>query len=236
MATVFEASAAIAMFRRPYTTTSSVSYPLPTPTAVAGLLASITGLDNGCQERGFAAQYWQYLQGTRIAIQMLAPLKWRSETINFWNVKEPQKNPHIQVKHQFISRPRYRFYVHGGVEEELKKYLSWGAFVYTPYLGVAYAVADIKYCGHYPWEPVVLEQADVSTVVPYMNNLEVDILSSGGAFRERIPYRLTQDRSLVETLPILYQTDPDKKLRLIKRGELDVTQCGEDIVAWFPAW
>ncbi|WP_333871736.1 type I-B CRISPR-associated protein Cas5b [Desulforamulus putei] len=236
MATVFEASAAIAMFRRPYTTTSSVSYPVPTPTAVAGLLAAITGLDNGCQEQGFAARYWQYLQGTRIAIQMLAPLKWRSETINFWNVKEPQKNPHIQVKHQFISRPRYRFYVQGGIEEKLKKYLSQGTFVYTPYLGVAYAVADIKYCGHYPWEPVTMEQLDVSTVVPYTGNLEVDILSSGGSFRERIPFRLNQDRSLVETLPILYQTDPNKKLRLLKRGELDVTRCGEDIVAWFPAW
>lgn len=236
MATVFEASAAIAMFRRPYTTTSSVSYPLPTPTAVAGLIAAITGLSSGCEKRGFSAQYWQQLRGTRIAIQMLAPLKWHTETINFWNVKNPAKSPHIQVKHQFISRPRYRFYVHGSLEEELKRHLTQGTFVYTPYLGVAYAVADLRYCGHYPWKQITLEEVAVSTVVPYIGNLELDVVKSGGAFRERIPYRLTQDRALVETLPIFYQTDPDKKLQLIKWGELDVTRCGEDIVAWFPEW
>ncbi|AQS58404.1 type I-B CRISPR-associated protein Cas5b [Desulforamulus ferrireducens] len=236
MATVFEASGIIAMFRRPYTTTSSVSYPLPTPTAVAGLLAAIIGLDNGSGDQGFAANYWPALKGTRIAIQILAPLKWHSATLNFWNLKEPQKNPHIQVKHQFISRPRYRFYVQGGIEEALTQHLSKGTFVYTPYLGVAYALADIKYCGNYPWQPLEPQQVDVVTVVPHTPGLEMDILASGGAFRERIPYRLEQDRSLVETLPIIYQTDPRKKLRLLKWGELDVTRCGEDIVTWFPAW
>jgi CRISPR-associated protein Cas5h len=238
MATVFEASAMIAMFRRPYTTTSSVSYPLPTPTAVAGLIAAITGLTNGCDEQGFSANYWEGLKRTRIGIQMLARLKWHSETINFWNVKNPAQNPHIQVKHQFINRPRYRFYVHNGIEEKLENHLVKGTFVYTPYLGVAYAVADISYCGYYSWEPVVTEQVDVSTVVPYINdpNLEIDVERSGGVFREKIPYRLAPNRSLVETFPILYQTNPEKKIRLKKRGELDVTRCGDDIVAWFPEW
>lgn len=235
MATVFEASAAIAMFRRPYTTTSSVSYPLPTPTAVAGLIAAITGISNGSDEQGYLAKYWEVLQNTRIAIGLLEKLKWHSETINFWNVKNPAQSPHIQVKHQFISRPRYRFYVHGGIEEDLRKHLVQRTFVYTPYLGVAYAVADIQYCGHYPWEPV-LAPIDVSTIVPSLDGLQINVLNSGGAFRERVPYRLQKDRSLIETMPVLYQTNPDKKLRIIRQGELDVTRCGDDIVAWFPKW
>lgn len=236
MATVFEVSAEIAMFRRPYTTTSSVSYPLPTPTAVAGLIAAIVGLSNGCEERSILAQYWRSLQGTRVAVRILAPLRWRWETINFWNVKNPAKSPHIQVKHQFISRPCYRLYVHGGIEGELKKHLLQGTFVYTPYLGVAYAVADIRYCGHYSWEPVASEQVDVSTVVPYTGELEIDILNSREVFRERIPYRLSEERLLIETLPVLYQTNPERNLRLLKREGLDVTRCGDDMVAWFPEW
>ncbi len=236
MATAFEVSGEIAMFRRPYTTTSSISYPLPTPTAVAGLIAAIIGLDNGAEVKGDRARFWQALQGTRIAISILAPLKWRWETINFWNVKQPQKSLHIQVKHQFISRPCYRFYVHGGVEDKLRRHLEEGTFVYTPYLGVTYALADIKYTGTYPWEPVIQEKVEVSTVVPYTENLQVDILSSGEVFRERLPYRLSEERAPLETVFVLYQRNPARRLRLIKWEGLDVTRCGEDLVAWFPQW
>lgn len=236
MATVFEVSAEIAMFRRPYTTTSSVSYPLPTPTAVAGLISAITGLANGSEEQGSAALYWTQLKGTRFGMRLLTPLKWRWETINFWNVKNPAKSPHIQVKHQFISRPRYRFYVHGGIEDALNKQLVNGSFVYTPYLGVAYAIADIHYCGQCSWNPVLEEQVGVSTVVPFSDDMVVDVPSSGEVFREKIPYRLSEERSLVQTITILYQTSPDKKLQLVKRSGLDVTRCGEDLVAWFPEW
>ncbi|MGB4656082.1 MAG: CRISPR-associated protein Cas5, partial [Bacillota bacterium] len=45
--TVFEASGPIAMFRKPYTTTSSVSFAFPPPTAIAGMIAAIIGIPNG---------------------------------------------------------------------------------------------------------------------------------------------------------------------------------------------
>lgn len=53
--TVFEVSGRMAMFRKPYTTTSSVSYPFPPPTALAGMIAAILGYDNGASEKGWNA-------------------------------------------------------------------------------------------------------------------------------------------------------------------------------------
>lgn len=237
MATVFEVFGPIAMFRRPYTTTSSVSYPIPTPTALAGLIAAIVGFPNGGDEKAGAAIYWQLLKGTQVAVRLLTPLKWRTETVNFWNVKNAVKSPHIQVKHQFINKPHYRIYVQGGVEEELHKHLIQETFVYTPYLGIAYALAEVRYCGKYVWEPVPSKEiVDVATVIPYIDELEIDVVNSQDVFRERIPYCLSEERALLKTLPILYQTDPQKRLRLVKWGNLDVTRCGEDLVAWFPSW
>ena len=69
MVLIFDISSNIAMFRKPYTTTSLISYPFPPPTAVAGLLGAMTGLDNQADSEGAgSAAFWDYMTGTRIAI------------------------------------------------------------------------------------------------------------------------------------------------------------------------
>ena len=47
MAVMFDCSSDMALFRKPYTTTSSVSFAFPPPSAIAGLVSAIIGLDNG---------------------------------------------------------------------------------------------------------------------------------------------------------------------------------------------
>ena len=85
------------------------------------------------------------LAGTRVAVALLRQTRWLRVAVNFWNVKNPQRTPHIQVKHQFVSSPRYRVYVSGGVKAHLHGHLERGSFIYTPFLGGAYALAQIDY-------------------------------------------------------------------------------------------
>ena len=73
MAVIFDCSSSMAMFRKPYTTTSSVSFAFPPPSAVAGLIAAIVGIDNGAWDGGAKAAYWNELAGTRIALSILSP-------------------------------------------------------------------------------------------------------------------------------------------------------------------
>ena len=91
LAVAFDLNAPIAMFRRPYTTTSSVSFPIPPPTAVAGLLGAIIGLPNESDEKAFYAKYWDEMKGTKMPY--LSTRFQVSTTINFWNLKEPRKVP-----------------------------------------------------------------------------------------------------------------------------------------------
>lgn len=235
MPTVFEVSGRMAMFRKPYTTTSSVSFPFPPPTALAGMIAAIVGISNGSGEKGFKADFWERMEGTRVALRILHPVSWHRETINFWNAKEPQKNPHIQVRHQFLSNPKYRVFVDGALSEVLKDKLVRGSFVYTPYLGVAYALSEMKYLGEFCNEESPLPTR-VNTIVPLLNGVEIDILETGGVFREDVPFSMDVDRGLKQSIPVLYAPSGEKEILLVNQGEVDVQKCGNDVVAWFPAW
>ena len=188
MAVAFDINAPIAMFRRPYTTTSSVSFPIPPPTAVAGLLGAIIGLPNGSHEKAFSAKYWDEMKGTKIALSIINPISWFSTTINFWNLKEPQKSPHIRVKHQFVRQPKYRIYVHGGVKRDWAAFGEW-YFVYTPFLGTAYAIADIDYLGQFPLQPVEEKEISLASVLPLLEEqtVKIDIIASRTVFRDTLP-------------------------------------------------
>jgi len=233
--TVFEISGRMAMFRKPYTTTSSVSYPFPPPTALAGMIAAILGYDNGASEKGWNAFFWRKMKGTQVALRIMNSVSWRSETINFWNVKEPQKNPHIQVKHQFLRDPRCRIYVRGSLERELDSILSRGHFIYTPYLGVAHALCDVKYLGNFEEEDCALP-AEVNTVIPFQGDVKVDIAASGGIFRELVPFSMDEARTLKRSMVVLFQLSPGRKIVIEEKGDVEIAKCGEDVVAWFPAW
>lgn len=238
MAIAFEVTAPIAMFRRPYTTTSSVSFAVPPPTAVAGLLSAIVGLNNGSSEAAYSANYWNEMKGTKIAVSVLNPVSWYSTTINFWNLKEPQKSQHIRVKHQFIWQPRYRIYVNGGLEDRLKYHLEHGTFIYTPYLGTAYAIADIEYLGYFPIKPVNEKKIALISVMPLLenNNIIIDITSTKSVFRDTLPFCLSTERQLVKTINTVYTSSAKDKLYLTSWEGLDVTAYGDEFIAWFPAW
>jgi len=238
MAVAFEITAPIAMFRRPYTTTSSVSFCVPPPTAVAGLLGAIIGLNNGSGEMAYSAKYWDEIKGTKIALSIITPVTWYSTTINFWNLKEPQKSPHIRVKHQFIRQPRYRIYVHGGLEERLRYHLERGSFIYTPCLGTAYSIAEIEYLGHFTLQPVYEKKIALISVLPLLENknITIDISATKSVFRDTLPFRLSDERQLLKTINTIYTPSVNDKLYLASWEGLDVTFYRDECIAWFPAW
>lgn len=238
MPTVFDVTGSIAMFRKPYTTTSSVSYPFPPPTAIAGLISAIVGFENNADEDSCSAEFWRKIAGNRVGIKLLSNVKWYTTTLNFWNVKEPQKNLHIQVKHQFVKDPSYRIYVNGPVEDELERYLSGKSFVYTPYLGVAYAIAEIKYVGRFESEKLSGNDILVDTIVPYdSDDVEIDVLKSGGLHREIVPFRMNDERNLERIITVLYSSKGNQQGIFVKKsGNMEMSKVGKDTVAWFPVW
>ncbi len=237
MAVVFDIGGSLALFRKAYTTTSTVSFPFPPPTAVAGIIAAIVGLNHNSSRGGCLAGYWESMHETQIALRIMRHGTIERHAINFWNTKNANKSPHIQVKHQFVRSPLYRIYVEGAIEEVLRQHLENETFIYTPYLGVAYALADIAYIGHYA--PMSLDEGasvDVDSVIPWDDGMSIDVMASGGAFKERMPFSMSTERSLTRTIDVVYAPSVERKLRLNRKGDAHVTRCGKDTVVWFPTW
>ena len=63
MVLVFDIEGDMALFRKPYTTTSMVSYPFPPPTAVAGMLGAIVGINHEASQNAKNARYWGQNEG-----------------------------------------------------------------------------------------------------------------------------------------------------------------------------
>jgi CRISPR-associated protein Cas5h len=237
MSVVFDCSSDIAMFRKPYTTTSSVSFAFPPPTAIAGLIGSIVGLDNNASEHASNAAYWSALSGTSVAVSIKKSVKWLRAATNFWNTKDPQKSPHIQVKHQFVFRPEYRIFVKNGIESRLREKLEKNSFIYTPYLGVAYALAEVSYVGCFEDVSVSEDLISVGTVLPFYDDVQLEFAAKlPRVFKEIVPFRLGEDRSLLESKTVLYSDVGNNKLTLKNRGSVNVTRSMDEFVAWFPEW
>jgi CRISPR-associated protein Cas5h len=240
MTLVFDINGDQAMFRKPYTTTSMVSFPFPPPTAICGLLGAIIGIDHGSARGAMRAEYWAQFGGTRVALGLRRPVAWFSTAVNLIKFKSSNgdMSEHIQVKHQFLKLPAYRIYVRGGaVYERLKEKLERGEFIFTPFLGVAYAIADLTYVGEFAEESVDEQSTYVDSVVPAYGDLQLDVTQSGFLHSELVPFRLDQYRRQQESVNVIYpEYRLGSQIRLTNRGDVDVTQINGERVAWFEQW
>ncbi|MEN6460139.1 MAG: type I-B CRISPR-associated protein Cas5b [Syntrophomonas sp.] len=242
MVLVFDVKSDLALFRKPYTTTSMISYPFPPPTAVAGLLGAVVGIDHGAADDGKQANYWRELKGVQVAVSIRRPVSWYTTAVNLMKYKNTNANmgEHIQVKHQMLKNPCFRVYVKGGNNyTKLKEYLERQEFIYTPCLGPAFTIADINYIGEYS-EIENSAPGDVHTVIPHGEGMILDVLKSGGVFKETVPFRMDSNRRSQESVTVYYGQKPLQgetvKLVLKNSGGIELSQVGEERVAWFDAW
>jgi len=241
VALVFDIEGDMALFRKPYTTTSMVSYPFPPPTAIAGLIAGIIGIDHEAGQDAKNARYWEKMRGVQVAIALLSPIRWINTAVNLMKYKNTNADmsEHIQVKHQLVKKPCYRIYVQGGeIYKTLKQRLEREEFIYTPCLGAAYALADIKYRGEYEAAKAEMDSG-FNTIVPGYEGLELDIVRSGAVFSEQIPVQMTVTRRLSHTVQVYYAQAGkagSPLLYLRNQGALQSNMIKGEKVAWFNAW
>lgn len=234
MACVFDIHSERAMFRKPYTTTSSVSYPFPPPTAVAGMVSAILGFANKSDKIIGNAAYWDKMSGTQIAIKINNPVKWDTQTVNFLTTKQGQTG-RVQIKHHYIKKPSYRIYLRGELEEPLCHSLKNQQYTYTPYLGVAYALANITFIGQFPETPFTTTTVD--TIFPITDPdepLEPDMTKNNSLNKTEIPFEFTPQRALKKVLDTLYKNS-DSPLHF-KTPPKNIHLINDESVKFFPTW
>jgi len=177
---VFDIWGDYSCFRLPYTTTSVLSYPFPPRTAIAGVLAAILGLNKDSYHENLFSE-----DKSKISIRILSGLDKIRLGLNLIDTKygftpeeviKKGQPPRVQIPFHFFKDVKYRIYVwlddnemFNKLEEMLKQHKS----IYTPYLGLAFLIADFEFKGRFKVEPT-RGDAHVVSVVPSDIQIQIE--------------------------------------------------------------
>ncbi|MBO8085828.1 MAG: type I-B CRISPR-associated protein Cas5 [Marichromatium sp.] len=196
----FDLSGESALFKKPYSAMSPVSYPLPPPPAVLGLLGAVLGLG---KEDYHAALGWERVQ---VAVGLRAPLRVMRAALNLLQTKDgtdaffrPRAgaNTHTQVNCEFLRDPCFRIHV-GGLDADqaarLAESLRDGYSVYTPCLGLAACLAETRWVAAGEARALPAGTYRVASAVPIGDGLKVHYDDDRLYRRVRIPTLMDPER------------------------------------------
>lgn len=220
---IFDLTGAFAMFRKFYTNSSSLSYPFPPRTTVAGLVASLLGYERDTYSEDLS------LERCDIAVSVRVPVRRVMQTVNYvmtearssvWarnaggfdgsagGIQTP-----VELVFPKLDEPRlrYRIYVHhkdAKFAEHLDDTLREGSYVYPPYLGMSECLGEVEHVSTLKdWELSVKEvETSLSTVVPSAAIAGSPRLETGVQIvKERTAFALGADRRMLSIGDVLYE-------------------------------
>jgi CRISPR-associated protein Cas5h len=234
---VFDIAGEYGLFKKPYSPMSPVSYPLPPPPAVLGMLGAVLGLDKEAYHQRLG---WDRV---RIAVGLRAPVRVFRAALNLLQTKDgtdgyfrPRagQNTHTQVPFELLRAPCFRIHVAGLADtlaDELAARLRAGRTAYTVTLGLASCLADLSWVGEWSAEPVGADDWQASTAVPLGAGLQVHYEETRRYHRLRIPATMDAERIVRRYQEIVLSEDGQPIRGHGGRGALHAV--GPDIVAFF---
>lgn len=223
---VFDISGEYGHFRKYNTTSSPLTYTIPTRVAVAGMLGAILGI-----EREVAPG--KYPEGVTpvqdlfskvqcdIGIQLVTPSQ---KTVLGFNMLMTKKSPksfyeiqgRTQVAHELVKHPRYRVFVShqdNTLQEDLADRLRHRRHHFTPYLGLSQFAGSFEYVDTIEAR---LQENDAGQVCHIATAINMNqfkdhrkiILEPDGHYAtETMPVAMTADRVVTEYAEVLIETN-----------------------------
>jgi CRISPR-associated protein Cas5h len=197
---VFDIEGDYGLFKKPYSPMSPVSYPVPPPPAVLGMLGAILGYGKD--------EYHQRLgwDRVRIAVGLRAPLRVFRAALNLLQTKDgtdgyfrPRagQNTHTQVPFEFLREPRFRIHVAGlteAVADALAERLRQGQTAYTVALGLAPCLAELTWVGEWSAEALAADEWQATTAVPISACIQIHYEDRRRYHRLRLPAAMDAGR------------------------------------------
>lgn len=168
---VFDVWGDYAYFRRGYTTTSTISYPFPSRTTIAGFLAGILGYPRDSYYDLFNEE------NSSVGLKIINPIKKTRLNLNYINTKLSMhlfeinsSGKRTQVPAEFLKDVKYRFYISVDDDEimtKLYEFIKEHKSVYTPYLGITECICNFELVGEgiFSVEELNGENVEIDSVV-----------------------------------------------------------------------
>lgn len=215
---VFDIEGDYALFKKPYSPMSPVSYPLPPPPAVLGMLGAILGYGK--------ADYHQQLgwDRVRVGVGLRAPARVFRAALNLLQTKTGTdgffrplagQNTHTQVPCEFLRMPAFRVYIAGltdAVADALAERLRTGRTAYTVTLGWANCLADLTWVGEWLAQPLAETDWRAITAVPLTADVQIFYEDNRRYHRLRIPAAMDGGR-IVQRYQEIVLTEDGQPIR-----------------------
>ncbi len=155
---IFDISSEFGHFRKYNTTTSPLSYSIPTRTAVAGILGAILGMEREVADGVYPVgaipvQEFFSKANSDIAVQILNPVKKENVAMNLINTKtsfyDLTRAGRTQIEFELVKNVKYRIFFalnnNQLVFNELAERIKTKNHHFSPYLGLAQFTATVDY-------------------------------------------------------------------------------------------
>lgn len=210
---VFDIFAPYGHFKVPYTTTSPLTLPVPSKTAVYGIIGAVAGLD----KRDYLARFQEGV--CSIAVGIKKPVRKTHIAENLINTKNVGKTavfarmnsrknaPRTQIKIEFLKDPAYRIYFAHHDEKltaETNRLLKEHKSVYTVTMGLSECLANFRYTGLFDTERVENNNRFVHfhsiiplALIPDTHRVKLD--DDNYYIKTHLPLEMKPDRELLKT-------------------------------------
>lgn len=155
---IFDIGSEYGHFRKYNTTTSPLTYSIPTRTAIIGVIGAILGIERELAVGQFPDGIFPLQElfskaKADIAVQILNPVRKENIAINLLNTKfsfyDLSKAGRTQIEFEMLKNPRYRiFFGFSGKREifdELIERVKTKKHHFSPYLGLAQFTATVDF-------------------------------------------------------------------------------------------
>lgn len=211
----FEIWGEFAHFRKPYTTTSPLTFPFPTRPAIAGMIGAIIGIEKNndiCQnnDSSIAICLKNPVKKSRIGINLTQAAAIGSVKAGFVDLQQT-KNKLNQIRYEYLKDPAYIVYFSHKDEKiyrQLKQHLQNHTSVFTPYLGISEHIANFKFVDETELTEVEAgSPVYINSVIPKkqlkenLNNFE----ENSEYFNVRMPNQLNNERIVQEYIEAVFE-------------------------------
>ncbi|MDA8235415.1 MAG: type I-B CRISPR-associated protein Cas5b [Clostridia bacterium] len=214
---VFNLTGPMAHFRKFYTNSSSLSYPIPPRTTLVGLIAGVLGRERDSYYEEFSTE------SCYLAVSKVSQTRSIMQTVNYMKITTPKHfsspEDHTQIPFEILVGREgdvvFQIYFHHRdpqIMEELARMVQNNQAVYPPYLGNANFLGKLEWVGEAggKWQQSD-EFVSISSVVPIDSIKErgVKIASldqrSLMILKERMPRAFGEGREIREVKSYLFE-------------------------------
>lgn len=178
---IFDIRSEYGHFRKYNTTTSPLTYSIPTRTAVAGILGAILGMErelaDGLYSDGLIpVQEFFSKSNSDIAIQILNSVKKENVAMNLVNTKtsfyDLTKAGRTQIEFELVKNVKYRIFFalnNLSVFNELAERIKTKNHHFSPYLGLAQCTATVEFVDIKKAEPMENRDENYIDIITAVN-------------------------------------------------------------------